>query len=207
MTRGDFSDERNEDVTNMPIGAPSTVEDWRAYLPEYGEVFVRTADEYVRQHLTAEQIETHWLGADPANEGTIAATQQRLGLELPPSLRTFLTVTDGWKGVGGWIDEVVPCAEIDWMRNTDKGAGLVELYTDAENDEDEPNELLALFQRAVVVAVGEDLWLLDPTEAHPDGEWPAHEFEPKYGEAEEYRSFADLFHASKELMLEFEEDS
>jgi hypothetical protein len=202
---GDFPEEGIADMTEISGGrVPRTAEDWRGYLVEYGGVYVRTANEYVRPRLTAEQIQSHWLGAEPADEQTIADTEQRLGIRFPPSLRAFLTVTNGWYGVGGWIDQVSPCAEINWLRNTDMGTDLIEVYAE-EEEEGEPSELLALFRRALVIAGGEDLWLLDPTETHPDGEWTAHQFEPKYGESSEYPSFAELFHASKELMIDLAE--
>ncbi|MCP2205453.1 SMI1/KNR4 family protein [Lentzea flava] len=192
----------------MSVGhAPRTADEWRGYLVEYGGVYVRTANEYVHPRLTTEQIESHWLGSEPADEQTVAATEHRLGIRFPPSLRAFLSVTDGWQGVGGWIDEVSPCAEIDWLRNTGIGEDLIDLYTEAEQEDNEPDELLALFRRALLITSGdEDLWLLDPATIHPDGEWTAYEFAPKYGEAEEHPSFAEMFHASKELMIRIAED-
>jgi hypothetical protein len=193
-------------MTDISVGdAPRTAEDWRGYLVEYGRVYVRTVNAYARQRLTAEQIERHWLGNEPADEQTIAATEQRLDIRFPPSLRAFLTVTDGWQGVGGWVHEVSPCAEIDWLRNTSMGTDLIEIYAEAEEEEGE-NELLALFRRALEITSGEDLWLLDPTKTHPDGEWTAYEFAPKYGEANEYPNFAELFHASKALMIRIAEN-
>ncbi|MDQ1041137.1 hypothetical protein QFZ75_007553 [Streptomyces sp. V3I8] len=189
-------------MTYISVGnVPRTAEDWSGYLVEYGGVYVRTANEYMRPRLTAEQIESHWLGAEPADGQTIAATEQRLGVRFPPSLRAFLTVTDGWYGVGGWVHEVSPCAEIDWLRNTSMGTDLIEVYAEVEEEEGEPNELLALFRRALAIASGEDLWLLDPARTHPHGEWTAYVFAPKYGEADVYPSFAELFHASKALMI------
>jgi hypothetical protein len=194
-------------MTHIPVGdVPRAAEDWSGYLVEYGEVYVRTANEDVRSRLTVDQIDSHWLGAEPADEQTLSATEQRLGLRFPPSLRAFLTVTDGWYGVGGWAHEVGPCAEIGWLRNTCMGTDLIEVYAEAEEEDGESSELLALFRRALAIAGGEDLWLLDPTRIHPDGEWTAYVFAPKYGDAQEYPSFAELFHASKALMLRFADD-
>lgn len=194
-------------MTDKPVGdVPRTAEDWRGYLVEYGEVYVRTANEYVRPLLTAEQVESHWLGAEPPDEQAVVAAEQRLGIRFPPSLRAFLTVTDGWQGVGGWIDQISPCAEIDWFRNTETGTDLIESYAELDERDGEPHELLALFRRGLVVASGEDLWLLDPSETDPNGEWTAYQFEPKYGEADKHPSFADLFHASKDLMTDQPED-
>ncbi|MBM9508669.1 SMI1/KNR4 family protein [Actinacidiphila acididurans] len=185
-----------------PEDPPRTAEDWRGYLAEYGRLYVATANEYQYENLTAEQIESGWLGAGPAGEQTIAAAEQRLGIRFPPSLRAFLSVTDGWQGLGAWVAGVSPCAGIDWMRNIEDGMDLINLYAAAnEGDDGGPEELLTLFRRALLIAGGEeDFWLLDPAQPGPDGEWTAYEFQPKYGEADEYPSFAELFHASKELM-------
>lgn len=152
---------------------------------------MRAADEYQLARLTIEQEETHWLGTEPADEPTLVAAEQRLGIRFPPSLRAFLSVTNGWHGVGGWIEQVSGCEGIDWLRNTDTGDYLIGIY-------DDDDEMVALFRRTLAVAAGEDLWLLDPTETGPDGEWTAYEFAPKYGDYSEYASFADLFHESRE---------
>ncbi|MFI6695523.1 SMI1/KNR4 family protein [Streptomyces sp. NPDC050433] len=40
------------------------------------------------------------LGFPPAGEERIAALEQRLGATLPPSYRSFLAVSDGWRGAG-----------------------------------------------------------------------------------------------------------
>ncbi|WP_019927816.1 SMI1/KNR4 family protein [Nocardia sp. BMG111209] len=189
-------------MTDTPAeSAPRTADEWRTYLPRYGEVYVRTANEYIRPHLTPEQLETHWFGTDPASEQTLAATALRLGIPLPRSLAAFLSVTDGWKAVGGWIDAVAPCAEIDWLRNTQWGEELIEIYTEEMEEDDYPNEPLELFRRTLLIASGEDIWLLDPTRTDPDGEYTAIDFTPKYGDYKEYPSFAALFHESKDLMI------
>lgn len=185
-------------MTDMPLeDSPRTVEEWRGYLAEYGREYVEAHEDEEYSRLTAEQIESHWLGAEPADEQTVAAREQRLGIRFPPSLRAFLTVTDGWQGVGGWIDQISPCAGIDWLRNTETGAGFIDLYADAE-ESDGATSLADLFRRALLIADGEDLWLLDPTGTGANGEWTAYEFAPKYGTVEEYPSFAELFHESKE---------
>ncbi len=41
-----------------------------------------------------------WLGFPPASEERIQALEERLGHRLPPSYRTFLTVSDGWRHAG-----------------------------------------------------------------------------------------------------------
>jgi hypothetical protein len=197
-----FPEERTADVAEISgESVPRTAEDWSGYLVEYGKLYVQTANEYQRSILTAEQIETHWLGAEPADEQTIEATEQRLEVRFPPSLRAFLSVTNGWQGLGGYVDQANPCSEIDWLRNTVRGAELIEVYEAAQQD-DELNELLALFRRVLLLGDGEDVWLLDPTATHPDGEWTAYQFQPSYGDYSDYSSFAELFQRSKEDMEE-----
>jgi hypothetical protein len=180
---------------------PATPGEWRTYLFEYGEVYIRTANEYQRPLLTPEQLETNWLGTQPATDEDIAATEQRLGVPLPPSLSAFLRASDGWEGVGGWIDEILPCAQIDWLRDTDWGDELIEIYSEDEPEDDGTNEPLDLFRRALLIARGEDIWLLDPTSVTDSGEYLAVDFTPKYGDSKEYPSFAVLFDESKDLMI------
>ncbi|WP_084468589.1 SMI1/KNR4 family protein [Nocardiopsis trehalosi] len=184
-----------------PLGTrPATPEEWRAYLYAYGDTYIRTANEY--QVITAEQEETRWMGGEPATEAALAAAEDRLGTRLPPSLRAFLRASDGWSGVGGWIEEIHPCARLEWMRDEGNGAFLIELYRGEDDDDDEgAEEYVALFMRALVVAAGEDYWLLDPARVGPDGEWRAYLFKPKYGDSQEFADFTALVHDSHRTMV------
>ncbi|MFK0172530.1 SMI1/KNR4 family protein [Streptomyces sp. NPDC090306] len=172
----------------------TTPAQWLGFLREYSEVFLRTANEYQLAAITADQEDTGWMGREPATEEAVRAAEQRLGVRLPPSYRAFLLASDGFDGLGGWVDAASGCADVAWLRDTGTGASLVDLYADTDYAE--------LFGRALAVAEGEDLWLLDPEGAGPDEEWTAHLFAPKYGELEDCADFADLFRESRELMEE-----
>jgi cell wall assembly regulator SMI1 len=37
-----------------------------------------------------------WLGRPPASDSQISQAEERLGIALPPSYRTFLRVSNGW---------------------------------------------------------------------------------------------------------------
>ena len=37
-------------------------------------------------------------------------------MKLPPSYRTFLKVTNGWRRMGFFVDELWPAAKIEWFR-------------------------------------------------------------------------------------------
>lgn len=177
--------------------ALTTPQEWRRYLREYSEVYLRTANEYQRAVLDPGQAAARWMGREPATEEAVVAAEQRLGVEFPPSFRSFLLTTDGWDGVGGWVSLVYGCADISWLRDTGWGEEFIEIYSDESDGND---EYVTLFQRSLEITNGEDFWFLDPAETGPDGEWAAYLFTPKYGEMEKYASFAEMVHASRQLM-------
>ncbi|WP_218157459.1 SMI1/KNR4 family protein [Saccharopolyspora shandongensis] len=180
-----------EQMGDIDESAPAltTPQEWRGYLREYNELYLRAAED---DELDSGQ---NWMGNEPAAEETVLAAEKRLGVRFPPSYRAFLLASDGWNGVGGWIELIWSCERIPWMRDTGGGANLIDLY-----GEDPDDEYAVLFRRSLDVAEGEDFWFLDPAEVGPEGEWAAYLFEPKYGELKEFASFAELFHASRRLM-------
>jgi hypothetical protein len=173
----------------------ATPQEWDSYLREYSAAYLQTANEYERARLDPKQAATRWMGRMPAAESAVVAAEQRLGTQFPPSFRSFLLTTDGWDGVGGWIDLVYPCEDIAWMRDTEGGRDLIGVYAGDLGEEGE-HEYVTLFRRSLEVASGEDFWLLDPEKAGPGGEWAAYQFEPKAGELKRFASFAELFHDS-----------
>ena len=193
---------------NVAAVAPvlTTKEAWRGYLGRYDELYLRScaSDQEVVDLLEEDEVEVldeggrleRWLGEEPAREETVAAAEGRLGVRFPPSLRGFLLASDGWVRVSGWVDLVYPCGRVAWMRDTGAGASLIPLY----NEEFDGYDYAELFRRSVEVAGGEDVWLLDPTDIGPDGEWAAYLFTPKYGDLRKFTSFAALFHHGYEAM-------
>lgn len=185
---------------------PTTPQEWRPFLQKHGDLYLRTANEYTRPRITAEQWRTRWLGRDPAAEEEIAAAERRLGLRFPPTLRGFLLTSDGWHG-GGTVDEVHACAEIDWMRDNGDGPDLIEIYGFGVPEDYEPDDgevvPVQLFERALAVGTGDgEHWLLDPTQAGPDGEWPAYAFASGDGFLEEFTDFAALFRDGCDTLME-----
>lgn len=169
---------------------------------------MRAADEHERHLVGAEQVAAGWLGYRPAALTAVAATERRLGVALPPSYRAFLLASDGWRNVGGWIEEVRPCAKVAWLRDTEQGRNLLDLLLEPAGDQD-PDDggrrfMHAVLQRSLLVAGGEDLrtldgqnaWLLDPSEPDRNGEWAAWQFIPGPSGMWWHASFAELFHQS-----------
>ena len=176
----------------------TTPQEWRSYVLEYSDLYLRTADEYQLDELDDSHVATRWLGYEPAGEQAISAAEERLGVRFPPSFRGFLQASDGWRGIGGWIDLLCSCDEIEWFRATPTGEEFIELYSEGLDDSD----VVAVFERSLLIAGGEDFWLLDSAKVAADGEWAAYEFEPKYGDLEEYASFSALMDFSREVMME-----
>ncbi|MGW7572945.1 hypothetical protein [Streptomyces sp. NPDC054765] len=100
---------------------------------------------------------------------------------------------------GCWVDLVLSCADISWLRDSDWGRSFIDLYGQG----DDPGEYVPVFQRTLKVTNGEDFWFLDPTESSPEGEWAAYLFQPKYGQLEKFSSFAELWHENRRTMEGF----
>lgn len=167
--------------------ALTTPDAWHTYLAEYGRLYIDNLDDDSFEQLDDQQ-ETGWFGRQPADERAVAAVEERLGHSLPPSLRAFLLTTDGWTAVKGWVDEIFGCADLRWFRDEHRGAYLISLYEDDPDGED----MAKLFARSLLIAAGEDVWLLDPAEVDADGEWAAAEYQPKYGDLNLYPRFSAL---------------
>lgn len=199
--------DRSEDDVARVAPALTTPQQWASYLREYSGLHLRTASDADEPgEPAAEQVTPRWLGCEPAAEQTVATAEQRLAVEFPPSFRSFLLTSDGWPGFGGWVDTLHSCDDLAWFRDTDEGGTAIDVaelfYGEpglGEEDEQEDPSPPTVFERSLLVASGEDYWLLDPAEPGADGEWTAWRYEVKTGELERFASFAELFHlCSKE---------
>ncbi|MBK3532801.1 SMI1/KNR4 family protein [Streptomyces rubiginosohelvolus] len=203
--------ETTEPEENEVADAPTTPEEWRVFLERYGELYVKVRaderelvdllDEEQLDALDQEERVEAWLGETPAREEALAAAEERLGVRFPAGLRGFFLASDGWTRLDGWVDGVHPCDRVVWMRDSEAGGRVTEIYASISGNE----EVVELFRRSVEIARGEDYWLLDPTDVGPDGEWAAYEFTPKYGDTTKYPSFSALFHSGLESMEEDED--
>ncbi|WP_089116670.1 SMI1/KNR4 family protein [Streptomyces sp. SS07] len=203
--------ETTEPEENEVADAPTTPEEWRVFLERYGELYVKVRaderelvdllDEEQLDALDQEERVEAWLGETPAREEALAAAEERLGVRFPAGLRGFFLASDGWTRLDGWVDGVHPCDRVVWMRDSEAGGRVTEIYASISGNE----EVVELFRRSVEIARGEDYWLLDPTDVGPDGEWAAYEFTPKYGDTTKYPSFSALFRSGFESMEEDED--
>jgi hypothetical protein len=184
-----------------PAPCPGTPEEWRAYLTEYSDWALRSMDEeeladlldprfqLILSGLSEQQVSSRWLGYEPADEQLIAATEERLGVPLPPSLRAFLLTSNGWWRVAGWIDSLHPCADIEWFTKC-FGEGWLNEDNDRSDD---------VFRYGLVIARGEDVFLLDTSDVLENGEYRAYLLAVKYGElSDPCDSFSELLTLGRE---------
>ncbi|MFF1695561.1 SMI1/KNR4 family protein [Streptomyces sp. NPDC058257] len=191
----------DEGVVDAVLTSP---QEWRGFLERYGERYLKNCadgdelvdllDEDQLDLLDREGRVDVWLGEAPARKEALVASEERLGVRFPPSLRGFFLASDGWTLLDAWVDGVHPCGRVSWMRDGDAGSSVTAVYESIPDNE----EYVQLFRRSLEIARGEDFWLLDPTDVGPDGEWAAYDFAPKYGTLTEYPSFSALFQSEYE---------
>ncbi|MFE0030029.1 SMI1/KNR4 family protein [[Kitasatospora] papulosa] len=196
---------------NAVAAVPTSPQEWRDFLERYGERYLKScADDELVDLLDEDQLDAFdrgervsvWLGEAPAREEALVASEERLGVRFPPSLRGFFLASDGWAHLDAWVEGVHPCGRVSWMRDGDAGIRVTEIYESIPGNEDD----VQLFRRSVEVARGEDFWLLDPTDVGPDGEWAAYEFAPKYGSPTKFPSFSALFLSGYDDMDDEDDD-
>ncbi|MEU9541778.1 SMI1/KNR4 family protein [Streptomyces mirabilis] len=176
---------------------------WRPFLEQWSAEWIAGHDPDKDAPLAQEVVRDAWLGFAPASEAEVAAAEARLGRRLPPSLREFLLVTNGWRDAGTFIYRLAGAAELEWLRDTDDRT-WIEVWEDlAEDDveEDEDGEEAFGVQEAKVLArclrlslAGDAaVMLLDPDDVDVDGEWAAYWLASWSGEGpERYGSFHGL---------------
>jgi hypothetical protein len=126
----------------------------------------------------------------PATEDQIAREEARLGVRLPPSLRSFYLQSNGYGLVGSPIWAVRSVDQIGWL--CDVVPFLYEIVF-----EDDP----AVGRSLVVSGEGDAAWwLLDPGAADERGEWPGGRWASWYpGMSWMAKDFIGLFEAEVSL--------
>jgi cell wall assembly regulator SMI1 len=138
------------------------VHDWKSLLARCGR-WGREWAEWERSN--GHEITSDWLPAvaAPATEAEIAREEARLGVRLPPSLRSFYLQSNGHGVVGNFIWAVRSVEQLGWLRDVEP-----EFYDNIFEDD-------AVVARSLVVSGKADAswWLLDPGNVDGRGEWRA----------------------------------
>lgn len=177
-----------------PAADLTTAESWRSYLAEYSADMLRVAEDNELREVTDEQRAAGWLGFQGATEEQLRAAEERLGAELPPSYRSFLAASNGWRDISAFMYELLSAETIEWL----DGSDALEFLFPAGGVEPAADDL----EERVLLVSGEgdaQYWLLDSGDTSPDGEWAAYTWASWYpGLGDRHRSFADLVAAERE---------
>jgi hypothetical protein len=183
-------------------------DDWTPLLSKLTSLLLD--DEQLRSHLPPEALSAGWCGLPPASQELLLEVEQRLGLRLPPSYRSFLSITNGWHLFGSFIERLIPVDDVNWLRlvEPDTLAELQECYQEDDvSDEqyldyDTPKNQVLLRHRywpdCLLVSKGWDgeMILLNSKIVFATGEWEAIFFANWVPGNERYRSFRELAEAT-----------
>jgi HEAT repeat protein len=173
---------------------PAVSEDsgWRELLERVSADVVQAGA--FEDEPSAEAVGRRWLGSDGAPEEEVAAAESRLGIELPPTYRAFLSTTNGFGPVGFFVRRLRPVEELVWLRDEDPE--LIAIWTE-ETQESELAETLAVSDEYDGARV-----LLNPAIVDENGEWEAWFFAHWVPGAERHSSFWTLVEATHRSFVE-----
>lgn len=153
---------------------------WGPLLKRWSEEWLearRAEDPDVFEDLDDAVVRDRWLGFEPAGAEAVSALEERirgLGIDvpLPPSLRGFLEMTDGWRYAGGSVYLLAGAADIGPYGDPLGQQAVYEEYLDADPPEEDVR-LVGMWGRALQLSLDSDLTdvLLDPGDVGADGEW------------------------------------
>ncbi|WP_336211024.1 SMI1/KNR4 family protein [Nonomuraea sp. LPB2021202275-12-8] len=162
---------------------------WESFLHRWNEELLATGVE--PDSMLDKPVTDGWLGYSPASAEQVRAAEERLGCTLPPSLREFLLVTDGWQAAGAFGGEVRGAGELGWLRDLDP------MWSEAYDDIDVFADEVAALRRGLMISEGADagVLFLDPGDVDDKGEWAAYELFSWSGSGpERHGSFHELMY-------------
>ncbi|MER7350890.1 SMI1/KNR4 family protein [Streptomyces aurantiacus] len=188
--------------TNASTGAGPEF-GWREFLTRWSEEWAGARDPG-EEGLDGDEeaLRARWLGFAPATPERIAALEERLGRRLPPSYRSFLEVTDGWRHAGGFVYLLGGTEHVRWHRDE---AGLGEMFREYLDEDASPEEIdeADLWDRALDLGVESDAVyvVMDPQDVDEHGEWAVYTWAPwRASPPERHGAFRDFM---QEMYREF----
>ena len=159
---------------------------------------------FLNRHASAAKA-SEWPGAPGASMDQLTDTEKHLAIQLPPSYRTFLQVSNGWTLASRSVPILLPIEKIQWFRKLHREwveayqlsepVDLLEAeYFDYSNCDSVLFDSNHLQHSLCVSDIGDDaVLLLNPMVIWPDGEWETWFFANWLPGAQRFRSFADWF--------------
>ncbi|WP_066927574.1 SMI1/KNR4 family protein [Streptomyces sp. NBRC 110611] len=183
-------------------------------IDEWGPLLTRWSAEWLEartaqgpeefQEPDEDIVRNRWLGFAPADPVRMAALEERvrglgIAVPLPPSLRSFLETTDGWRYAGEFVYLLAGAESIAPYGDPYDLQPLYEEDLDEEPD-DEEVLLAGMWGRALQLSLDSDMTdvLLDPGDVGADGEWAVYVYHGWSGERpgryDSFRAFmADMY--------------
>jgi hypothetical protein len=191
-----------------------SVTGWQPFLQEYSKALLQ--DGGIRNQTPSEVIKSGWMGFEGASELEIQQSEARLGVRLPPSYRSFLGISNGWRHASYFIYDLLPTSDIRWFheKNQDWIDAFVEPMRGTPDVSDEeylvygdgqdPCQFrVEYLKTALQISERGDsaIYLLNPKIMTPEGEWEAWFFANWKAGASRYQSFGELLEANYKSLL------
>jgi hypothetical protein len=95
--------------------------DWTEFLQQYSRDLLEHLEDRDFERVPLEARNSHWLGYPAATEEEISLAESRLKVQLPPSYRSFLSITNGWLLFDDTFGGLLPVQQIErlFVRNQD----------------------------------------------------------------------------------------
>ena len=169
---------------------------WRAFLEEWSRELLASPDSQYYD-LPAGVAQSGWMGFAPATPEQIAQAESRLGLALPPTYRSFLATSDGWRQTGTFVDRILPVDEVE--RLATHHGDVIDLWRWSAE--------FAFLHDAVVLSESTqpDMYLLNPRVVDADGEYETWIFGTE--DPKRFPSFAALMVHERETFQRVEEQA
>jgi hypothetical protein len=89
------------------------------------DFFLLNDAESIEMHIKAlsvdtESVQNRSLLYPPATKDSIKLKQKLLGVKLPPSYISFLLVSNGFRNISPFLDNIFSIEKIDWARNLEE---------------------------------------------------------------------------------------
>jgi hypothetical protein len=87
-----------DNVSSSGVSVPGSAEWWRVALTRLNNMLLRAPwlEDYRDYDLPSEDVERGWLGRPGASKADLVNLEVRLGIQLCPSYRALLQVSDGF---------------------------------------------------------------------------------------------------------------
>jgi hypothetical protein len=188
--------------------------DWKPFLTQWSRAWIESgAYTNYNQVFSPEVLASGWLGYPGATEAQLMGAESRLEIRLPPSYRSFLRTTNGWRMTSPFIYKLWSTEDIDWQ-----GAKHLDWsWRDAPEEvspsdspprgDGDPWEFYASDAQRWGALEISDLgdsayYLLNPRRVNSDGEWEAWFSATWIPGEHSYPSFRALMEAEYERMRE-----